>query len=81
MNQENTVGEIVFHTWTASNGTYSVVARLWDPSKKIFEHPEYIELTLEDSIQKTNELVQQFKLLDEEEVARTIKSTWLLIST
>lgn len=31
------------------DGTWSIMARIWNPQKEFYEHPEYINLTKEEA--------------------------------
>lgn len=53
------------------DGTYSVAARIYNPNKNFYEHPDYINLTEEEAKQKCQEVIDQ-KLTNKDIVA-----TWL----
>lgn len=41
------------------DGTYSVIARVWNPQKKFFEHPSLIGLPEEEAVDKCSELAKK----------------------
>lgn len=41
------------------DGTFSVAARIYNPQKNFYEHPDYINLTEEEAKQKCQEVIDQ----------------------
>lgn len=57
------------------DGTWSVMARIYNPQKAFYEHPDYIDLTREEAAKYCEEVIKQDLSVEE------IVETWLLIGT
>ena len=57
------------------DGTYSVMARLWNPQKAFYEHPKYINLT--KNVAKYHALI----ISKRKPSIKEIIETWVLIGT
>lgn len=57
------------------DGTWSVIARVFDPSKEFYEHPDHINLTEEQAKERCNEIIQENPSISE------IKKNWVLIGS
>lgn len=55
------------------DGTWSVMARVFNPDKKFYEHPAHINLTKEDAEKKCWEIIEQKPSIEE------IQKDWVLI--
>lgn len=55
------------------DGTWSVMARVWNPQKKFFEHPQLINLTKEEAEKQCQELIKNPPSVDD------IVKTWTYI--
>lgn len=55
------------------DGTFSVIARLWNPQKKFYEHPTLINLTKEEAKKHC------FKIIKGEPTIEEIVSNWVYI--
>lgn len=55
------------------DGTWSVMARVFNPSKKFYEHPTFINLTKKDAEQHCQTIIQQNPSIQE------IERTWVFI--
>ena len=55
------------------DGTWSVVARIWNPQKKFYEHPTLINLTREDAEKYCKEYIENTPTIDD------IVSNWVYI--
>lgn len=47
------------------DGTFSVMARIWNPQKKFYEHPTLINLTKEQAQEECNKLIKNKPTLEE----------------
>ena len=47
------------------NGTWSVIARIWNPQKKFYEHPQHINLSLDEAEKRCRELIKKPVSIDE----------------
>ena len=56
-----------------TDGTWSVIARVWNPCKKFYEHPTLINLTEEEAKHHCNKLIKDVPCLNE------ILETWVYI--
>lgn len=55
------------------DGTWSVMARIWNPQKKFYEHPQLINLTKDEAEKKCQELINNPPSVD------VIAKTWTYI--
>lgn len=55
------------------DGTYSVMARIWNPKKKFYEHPELINLTEEEARMHCEKLMKHPPSIEE------IRANWVFI--
>lgn len=55
------------------DGTYSVMARVWNPQKEFYEHPTLINLTEEDAEKYCLEVIKDNPTIEE------IISKWVFI--
>lgn len=55
------------------DGTWSVIARVFTPSKKFYEHPEFINLTKKEAEKRCNELIEEKVSMEE------VLSKWVYI--
>lgn len=55
------------------DGTWSIMARIWNPQKKFYEHPSLINLTKEEAQKECN------KILKETPSIEHIVSNWVYI--
>lgn len=60
----------VFH-----DNTWSVIARIYNPSKKFYEHPDYINLTYDEARKRCEEIIKQKPSIKE------IEKNWVLIGS
>lgn len=75
MSEETMCCEPVFQIRNFGDGTWSVIARVWTPQKKFFEHPEYINLTENEAKLKCQECSEQMIALS------TVLNHWTFIGT
>jgi len=47
------------------DGTFSVIARLWNPQKKFYEHPTLINLTEEEAKEHCFEIIKDNPSIEE----------------
>lgn len=50
--------EVIFELRKFHDGTFSVMARIWIPQKKFYEHPTFINLTEEEAKNRCQEVIQ-----------------------
>lgn len=48
-----------------SDGTWSVMARVWNPQKEFYEHPELISLTKEEAKKHCGEFIKNKPSVEE----------------
>lgn len=47
------------------DGTWSVIARVWNPQKEFYEHPSLINLTKEEAQAESQEIIKQNPSVEE----------------
>lgn len=57
------------------DGTWSVMARIWNPQKKFYEHPTLINLSKEQAQKSCQEIIEQHLTTEE------IVDTWEFIDS
>lgn len=67
------MGEVMIQYRVFDDETYSVMARVYNPEKKFYEHPEYINLSIEDCMERMNEV------MDNQPSVEEIENTWVYI--
>lgn len=71
----NDVNSPIMQIRESADGTWSVIARVWNPQKKFFEHPKYINLTKGEAEKRCQELIKNPPSVD------TIVKTWVFIGS
>lgn len=60
----------IIHVRDFGDGTWSVMARVWNPQKTFWEHPKLINLTYDEALEKCQEVINNKPSIEE------IINTW-----